>query len=84
MMNRSRQETPGHKNAQPEGSPVPTLSPWDTSVFVPESAIPCVLFRTQKQVPRTSVFAQQLVGVGLTVSCLERTDSLDAIGLRFR
>ena len=41
-------------------------------------------FRTQKQVPRTSVFAQQLVGVGLTVSCLERTDSLDTIGLRFR
>ena len=32
----------------------------------------------------TSVFAQQLVGVGLTVSCLERTDSLDTIGLRFR
>ena len=34
--------------------------------------------------PHSSVFAQQLVGVGLTVSCLERTDSLDTIGLRFR
>lgn len=28
-MNRSRQETPGRRNAQPEGSPVPTLSLWD-------------------------------------------------------
>ena len=34
--------------------------------------------------PHSSVFAQQLVGVGLTVSCLERTDSLDTIGLRIR
>lgn len=61
-------------------------SPWDTSVFVPESAIPRVLFRTARcaNAPHSSVFAQQLVGVGLTVSCLERTDSLDAIGLRFR
>lgn len=83
-MNRSRQETPGCRNAQPEGSPVPTLFPWDTPVFVPESAILRVLYRTQKQVPRTSVSAQQLVGVGLTVSCLERADSLDTIGLRFR
>ena len=50
-MNRSRQETPGRRNAQPEGSLVSTLSLWDTSVFVPKSAIPRVLYRTQKQVP---------------------------------
>lgn len=47
-MNRSRQETPGRRNAQPEGSPVPTLSPWDTPVFVPESAILRVLFERRE------------------------------------
>ena len=52
MMNRSREETPGRRNAQPEGSPVPTHSLWDTSAFVPESAISRVLFRKQKQVSR--------------------------------
>ncbi len=39
-------------NAQLEGFSVPTHSPWDTSAFVPESAIPRVLFRKQKQVSR--------------------------------
>lgn len=52
MMDRSREETPGCTNAQLEGFSVPTHSPWDTSAFVPESAIPRVLFRKQKQVSR--------------------------------
>lgn len=43
----------------------------------------CSFLKAEASIP-TSVFAQQLVGVGLTVSCLERTDSLDTIGLRFR
>lgn len=51
-MDRSREETPGRTNAQLEGFSVPTHSPWDTSAFVPESAIPRVLFRKQKQVSR--------------------------------
>ena len=52
MLDRSREETPGRTNAQLEGFSVPTHSPWDTSAFVPESAIPRVLFRKQKQVSR--------------------------------
>ena len=51
MMDCLRQETPGHRNAQPEDSPVPTHSPWDTSVFVPESAIPRVLFERRSKYP---------------------------------
>ena len=54
-MNRSRQETPGRRNAQPEGSPVPTLSLWDTSVFVPELAIPRVLFERRSKYPGFSL-----------------------------
>ena len=45
LMNRSRQETPGHRKVQLKDSPVPAHSPRDTSVFVPESAILRVLFR---------------------------------------
>ena len=48
MMNRSRQETSGHRNTQPEGTPFSAHPPRDTSVFVPESAILRVLFRSRR------------------------------------
>lgn len=54
-------------------------SPWDASVFVPESAIPRVLFRTARcaNAPHSSVFAQQLVGwVSLLVAWNALTRSI--------